>query len=117
MTFKDHFSEQSPDYARFRPKYPPELFAMLAASVPNASAWDCATGSGQAALGLAKHFERVYATDASEAQIRNATPHPRVRYAVRRADDSGLADRSIDLINFVKKAVPASRVCGQQPPD
>lgn len=28
-------------------------------------AWDCGTGNGQAALGLADHFERVLATDVS----------------------------------------------------
>lgn len=28
--FKDHFSAQAPDYARYRPDYPAELFAWLA---------------------------------------------------------------------------------------
>ena len=62
------------------------------------AAWDCATGNGQAALGLARHFAHVIATDASEAQIAQATPHPRVTYHVAPAEASGLADRSVDLV-------------------
>ena len=68
MQFKDHFSEHAADYAKFRPNYPAELFDHLA-SLPRARAlaWDCATGNGQAALGLAQHFEKVVGTDARRA--------------------------------------------------
>jgi uncharacterized protein YhfF len=42
----------------------------LAADAPRTGlAWDCATGSGQAAVGLAERFARVIATDKSRAQI------------------------------------------------
>ena len=48
---KDLFSAQSPDYARFRPTYPPALFAWLAGLAPaRATAVDVGTGSGQAAV-------------------------------------------------------------------
>ena len=60
-------------------------------------AWDSGTGSGQAAHGLARHFARVVATDASVAQIAHATPHPRIEYRVVAAERSGLADRSVAL--------------------
>ena len=60
-------------------------------------AWDSGTGSGQAAHGLARHFARVVATDASAAQIAHATPHPRIEYRVVAAERSGLADRSVAL--------------------
>ncbi|HEU4663212.1 MAG TPA: peptide chain release factor N(5)-glutamine methyltransferase, partial [Dokdonella sp.] len=64
--FKDHFSSGSAAYALHRPRYPDALFAWLADVAPGrALAWDAATGSGQAATGLAEHFERVVATDAS----------------------------------------------------
>src|SRR6266852_6241589 len=54
MSFKDHFSKQAPDYAKFRPKYPPELFEYLGGIAPQQKmAWDCATGNGQAAVALA----------------------------------------------------------------
>lgn len=99
MSFADHFSGVSAAYAAFRPRYPDALFDALAALAPaREAAWDCGTGSGQAALGLARHFTRVIATDASDAQIAAATPHPRVTYRVAPAESSGLEDRSVDLV-------------------
>jgi SAM-dependent methyltransferase len=103
MTFRDHFSRSAPGYAAFRPRYPAALFDFLAAASPGrALAWDCATGNGQAALGLASRFERVVATDASAAQIAAAAPHPRVTYRVAPADASGLADVSADLVTVAQ---------------
>ncbi|HKQ62164.1 MAG TPA: class I SAM-dependent methyltransferase, partial [Candidatus Polarisedimenticolaceae bacterium] len=99
MTFKDHFSSQAGEYARFRPEYPAELFAWLAALAPGHElAWDCGTGSGQAALGLAAHFEAVLATDASAEQLRHARSHPRVRYELGSAERADLAAASVDLV-------------------
>lgn len=97
-TFKDHFSTQSADYARHRPHYPDALFEYLAGLGGKRLAWDCATGNGQAALGLAAYFERVVATDASRAQIEAATEHPAVSYRVAMEDESGLEDDSADLV-------------------
>ena len=55
--FKDHFSGHAVEYAKFRPHYPDELFEYLALISPRHElAWDCATGNGQAAVGLARHF-------------------------------------------------------------
>jgi len=99
MSFADHFSRVSAGYATFRPRYPDALFDLLAAVAPaREAAWDCGTGSGQAAVGLARYFARVIATDASEAQIAHATPHPGVTYRVAPAEHSGLEDRSVDLV-------------------
>src|SRR6266568_6165743 len=99
MRFPDHFSGVSAGYAAFRPRYPDALFDFLADAAPaRDAAWDCATGNGQAAIGLAHHFPRVIATDASEAQIAHATPDPRVTYRVAPAEASGLDDRSVDLV-------------------
>jgi SAM-dependent methyltransferase len=98
-TFRDHFSSSSPDYARFRPRYPRALFAWVSAQAPaRGRVWDVATGSGQAALGLAGDFALVVATDASAAQLASAAPHERVRYVRSTAEASGLADRSMDAI-------------------
>jgi hypothetical protein len=70
LAFIDHFSEKSDLYARARPTYPDALFDFIASRVPERDrAWDCATGSGQAARGLARHFGLVEATDASGEQI------------------------------------------------
>ena len=103
MTFRDHFSRAAPDYAAFRPRYPAALFAHLASLAPSHdAAWDCATGSGQAALALAGHFARVVATDASAAQLAAATPHPRVEYRVAPAEASGLAPSSVQLVTVAQ---------------
>ena len=81
--FKDHFSKQAAEYAKFRPRYPKELFRWLGSVAPAKNlAWDCATGSGQAAVELAEIFGTVIATDASEKQVRNAEQHARVEYRV-----------------------------------
>ena len=53
MSFKDHFSRQSSAYSRYRPGYPPELIAWVAAQAPDRRlAVDCATGNGQENLDL-----------------------------------------------------------------
>lgn len=96
--FKDHFSAQSAGYARHRPHYPPELFEYLAGLGGRQLAWDCATGSGQAAIALAAHFDEVIATDASRAQVDAAIAHPGVSYRVATAEDSGLAAGTVDLV-------------------
>ena len=101
--FKDHFSAQAEDYAKFRPRYPEELFRYLATIAPGKQlAWDCATGNGQAAVALAEVFERVIATDASETQIGNAEAHPRVEYRVAPAEESGIESNTVDLITVAQ---------------
>lgn len=101
--YKDHFSVAAHRYDRFRPRYPRALIDFLADAAPSrGTGWDCATGTGQAAVALAGHFEQVIATDASAAQIEHAQPHPRVKYAVATAEHSGLAYGSIDLVTVAQ---------------
>src|SRR5919109_5021813 len=99
VNFEDHFSSHSQQYAQYRPKYPDELYAYLADLAPARSlAWDCGTGNGQAALGLAKYFDRVHATDASAEQISLAYPHEKVDYRVEPAEHVSLNNSSVDLV-------------------
>ena len=103
MTFADHFSEKSAQYAAARPGYPPALFAAIAKSAPGLGrAWDCATGSGQAAIGLAAHFARVEATDASAQQIANAIAHPNVRYSVQVSERTDFEPASFDAVTVAQ---------------
>jgi SAM-dependent methyltransferase len=98
VSFKDHFSRQSDGYARYRPRYPAALFADLARAAPGTElAWDCATGSGQAAVALAEHFALVAASDASPAQLARAQPHPRVAYLAATSEQVPLAGGCVDL--------------------
>jgi SAM-dependent methyltransferase len=101
--FPDYFSAGATEYARWRPDYPDRLFGYLAGLAPaRRRAWDCATGSGQAAVTLARHFREVIATDASERQISHARRHPRVLYRVAAAERSGIEAGSIDLVTVAQ---------------
>lgn len=104
-TFRDHFSSVAAGYALSRPRYPAALFEWLASLTPgHGLAWDAGTGNGQAAIGLAEHFDRVVATDASAAQVAQAEPHPAVAYRVGDAGQSGLATGSVDLVTAAQAA-------------
>jgi ubiquinone/menaquinone biosynthesis C-methylase UbiE len=101
--FKDLFSRQSTDYARFRPTYPDALFKYLASIVEGHSlAWDCGTGNGQAAVKLADYFERVTATDPSAKQLSSAEKHPKVEYLVGSAERTTFSNESVDLITVAQ---------------
>jgi SAM-dependent methyltransferase len=99
MSFKDHFSGHANAYARYRPDYPAELFAYLATLTPRCEvALDLATGSGQAAVGLAEHFALVVASDGSVSQLQNAEHHPHVAYVGNLAEQPALKDGTVDLV-------------------
>ena len=98
-SFKDYFSHASADYSSYRPTYPPELFAWLAAQTTHhATAWDCGCGSGQASIELVNHYQQVVATDPSQQQIASANHHERISYHVATAEQSGLDAASVDLV-------------------
>jgi SAM-dependent methyltransferase len=101
--FTNPFASIAVDYARHRPRYPGTLFQFLADVVQDRkAAWDCATGSGQAAVGLAKHFDSVYATDASAEQLAKAEPHARIDYSLAPAEASGLPDQSVSVVTIAQ---------------
>jgi SAM-dependent methyltransferase len=103
--FKDHFSGVSAGYQAFRPGYPPALFAWLAEVSPGRGrAVDLGCGSGQASVGLARHFDEVIGVDPSGEQIAHAEPHPRVRYLVVPAEATGLPDSCADLVTAAQSA-------------
>jgi SAM-dependent methyltransferase len=98
-SFQDRFSGHAELYAGARPTYPDSLIRELASLSPGrARAWDCGTGNGQAAQLLAKHFERVHATDASPQQIAQAAPNPRIDFAAEPAEQCSLPNASCDLV-------------------
>ncbi len=101
--FKDHFSQGSDQYQQYRPTYPLKLFSYLASRSPDTQlVWDCATGSGQAAIALADHFEQVIATDASQSQINNVQAHPRITYRCAAETDPDISDNSVSLITVAQ---------------
>lgn len=105
MSYVSRFEQQSGVYAAHRPRYEPVLYEWLASLAPRrALAWDCATGSGQAALGLAEPFARVIATDASRAQLAAATAHPRIAYLQATAESPPFAGVAFDIVTVAQAA-------------
>jgi len=101
--FADHFSRDSVAYARFRPGYPPQLFAWLASLPANRSvAWDCGTGTGQAAALLTPHFELVIGSDPSRAQLAAADRTSGAFYIAGSSESSALATRRVDLVTVAQ---------------
>jgi len=101
--YADHFSQLAPDYASYRPAYPDGLFDYLAGLVNRHDlAWDCAAGSGQATIPLARRFSRVIATDFSAAMLGRAPRHPAVEYRVAPGEASGLGDATADLVSVAQ---------------
>ena len=99
--FKDFFSQQASHYARYRPKYPAELFTFIKEIVQKTNfVWDVATGNGQAANELAKFFDHVYATDLSDEQLKYAIQQENIEYKKEFAESTSLANSSVDLITI-----------------
>jgi ubiquinone/menaquinone biosynthesis C-methylase UbiE len=97
----DFFSGHSKIYAEFRPSYPEELFTFLLSHTKNLQrAWDCGTGNGQVAIGLAKFIKHVDATDISQQQLNNAAQHPSITYHLCDAHNTPFTDNSFDLITI-----------------
>lgn len=101
--FVDHFAATATQYARARPTYPEELFDWLAERSPSrALAWDCGTGSGQAAQALGRRFDLVIASDPSLAQLAQARREPSVHYVAMTAEAVALPSASVDLVTVAQ---------------
>lgn len=118
---KDLFSQQAAGYAKWRPGYPKELIEYIVSFVPNRnSAWDCATGNGQAAVLLAEYMNQVFATDLSAEQLKHARLHPKITYSQCSAEHTPFEPNSFDLVTVAQAyhwfdhrafCAEASRVC------
>ena len=99
VAFKDHFSKQAADYAKFRPRYPRELFEYLGNIAPSRR-W----------LGIAARETDKQQLDWHQCSIASLRPM-RVRsrsrtrshmsvvdYRVAPAENSGIESETIDLI-------------------
>jgi len=96
---KDYFSGQAKLYATFRPEYPTELYEFIFDNLKHKhGAWDCATGNGQVAQYLSHHFEKVYATDISQQQLKSAHKTANILYSVSPAENTSFQKDQFDLI-------------------
>lgn len=95
----DHFSKIAAQYVRGRMGYPDGLYEFLSSQCEERElAWDCASGSGQAAGDLTRYFENVIASDISAELLELAPVHPRISYRRATAEESGIEDGSVDLL-------------------
>lgn len=99
MSFKDHFSVSAADYASARPLYPQALFDWVASIAPaHRQVWEAGCGNGQASRDLARHFDAVFATDPSAAQIAQASAPDNVAFAVEPGERCSLPPTSADAV-------------------
>jgi SAM-dependent methyltransferase len=99
VQFKDLFSRHASDYARFRPRYPADLFAWLADVAPARElAVDVGAGNGQAASALARHFAHVVAVEPSAQQIASSAPAAGVSFVQGSASAFGVPAGAADLV-------------------
>ena len=103
--FKDHFSGHASIYSQARPHYPESIFEWLSGLTEHRElAWDVGTGNGQAAIGLASHFTKVIATDASETQIAAAPECDGVEFRVAPAEEPPEIVHDVDLVTSAQAA-------------
>lgn len=102
---EDHFSKIAAQYVRGRFGYPEELYDFLLDYIPGRNlAWDCATGSGQAAVDLARRFSNVIATDISAELLALAPRLCNVTFRKAPAERSEIESDSVDLITVAQAA-------------
>lgn len=101
----DHFSSTSKEYSFSRPMYPDALYKYLSDITPNKdTTWDCATGNGQAAIGLCRYFKNVIASDASKGQLDYKFNRDNIHYEMFPAEKADISDNRIDLITVAQAA-------------
>jgi len=100
---KDNFTSIASGYSQFRPHYPEAIIDCIVSFVKEKNtALDIATGNGQVAKKLAKHFETVYGTDISAKQIEHAAVADNIIYKVESAEETHFRDRQFDLITVAQ---------------
>jgi SAM-dependent methyltransferase len=100
---RNPFASDASGYALARPLYPDTLFHWIADGSPGRErAWDCATGNGQAARGLAKHFARVEATDIAPEQIEQGCAGANIRYSTQPAERTDFPAGSFDTVTVAQ---------------
>jgi len=100
---KDYFSGHSKLYATFRPTYPDALYEFIFNHVKQFDvAWDCATGNGQVAQVLAKHFKQVFASDISSEQLKHAHQANNIVYRAEPAEHTSFTGNQFNLITVAQ---------------
>lgn len=101
----NYFLESGDTYQARRPTYPTALMDKLVEYCTHTShALDVGCGTGQLSVLLANYFDRVTATDPSQAQISNAVKHDSIDYQCESAEQISCANHSVDLVTVAQAA-------------
>ncbi len=95
------FSDRAREYVAFRPSYPAGVIDAVLDGMGEPGllvAADVGAGTGISARLLAQRGVEVVAVEPNEAMAGAAEAHPRVRWVRARAESTGLAPASVDLI-------------------
>jgi len=95
------FGSRAGAYAVFRPSYPPEAIDAALAGLGDTHALvvaDVGAGTGISARLLADRCAQVIAVEPNARMREAAKPHERVRWVDGRAESTGLADGSVDIV-------------------
>ena len=103
MVGTNSFALASDEYAAARPLYPAPLYDWIVSNCEGReAAWDCATGNGQAAVGLSRFFGTVHATDISPEQIGQSFEASNIVYSAQPAEATDFADGVFDLVTVAQ---------------
>lgn len=95
----NRFSDRASDYVKYRPTYPRSAIdAILAGLATPLIAADVGAGTGISARLFGDRGVRVWAIEPNPAMSALAEPHPQVEFRQATAEQTGLPDRSIDLV-------------------
>ena len=97
----NRFSDRASNYANYRPSYPTDAIDRLLSELGEPSqliAADIGAGTGISARLLADRGVSVWAIEPNAAMSAAAKTHPQVKYRTATAEQTGLADGSIDLV-------------------
>ena len=94
------FSDRASDYAKYRPTYPPTAIERILQGLPSPDlkVADVGAGTGISARLMADQGASVWAVEPNEAMRSSADPHPRVTWIEGTAEQTNLADRSVEIV-------------------
>lgn len=110
------FGDYAERYARWRPVYPPALYDLLLSHLSGlrAHAADLGAGTGQVALDLLAHFERVTAVEPDPGMAALIPRRKRITIIEAKAEEADFAPASLDavVVGTAFHWMDEARVCG-----
>lgn len=100
MNPESRFSDRARDYAKYRPSYPAEAIDSIVEGLNSSAiiAADIGAGTGISARLLADRGVKVLAIEPNQAMKQAAIPNLLVEFRAGSAENTGLANNSVDLI-------------------